>query len=99
MSIDQETFEALFNPEEVVFFGSLKAGKIGYEILKSNQEGGFQGKVYPVNPAGGEVLGYPVFKTLDEVPGSPQLAVISLPQNVIPQTIRQCGSRGIRVAV
>ena len=99
MSMDQEVFKALFNPEGVVFFGSLKGGKIGYEILKSNQEGGFQGRVYPVNPAGGDVLGYPVFRSLDEVPGSPQLAVISLPQNVIPQTIRQCGARGIRVAV
>jgi hypothetical protein len=42
MSTDSEVFKALFNPEGVVFFGSLKAGKIGYEILKSNQEGGFK---------------------------------------------------------
>ena len=99
MNMDQEVFKALFNPEGVVFFGSLKAGKIGYEILKSNQEGGFKGQVYPVNPAGGDVLGYPVFRSLDELPGPSQLAVISLPQNVIPQTIRQCGERGIKVAI
>jgi len=97
--MDQEIFKALFSPQEVVFFGSLKPGKIGFEILKSNQEGGFQGQVYPVNPAGGDVLGYPVFRSLDEVPGAPQLAVISLPQNVIPKTIQQCGERGIKVAI
>ena len=97
--MESHVSKALFNPDEVVFFGSLKAGKIGFEILKSNQEGGYRGKVYPVNPAGGEVLGYPVYRSLDEVPGSPQLAVISLPQSVIPQTVTQCGARGIRVAV
>jgi len=94
-----EIFKALFNPGGVAFFGSLKPGKIGYEILKSNQGGGFQGEVYPINPAGGEVLGYPVFHSLDDVPGSLQLAVISLPHNVIPETIRQCGERGIKVAI
>ena len=97
--MNSEVFKALFDPEGVVFFGSLKPGKIGYEILKSNQEGGFQGGVYPVNPPGGEVLGYPVFSSLDEVPGSPELAIISLPQTVVAQTVLQCGQRGIKVAV
>lgn len=97
--MDVQVFQALFCPQEVVFWGSLRPGKIGFEILKSTREGGFEGGVYPVHPAGGEVLGYPVYRSLDEVPGSPQLAVISLPQPAVAQTIRQCGRRGIKAAI
>src|SRR5512139_2613454 len=97
--MDQDLFRALFHPDGVVFFGSLKTGKIGFEILKSNKEGGFRGNVYPVNPSGGEVLGYPVYRSLDQVPGAPQLAVISLPQTAVAQTVLRCGRRRIKAAV
>jgi acyl-CoA synthetase (NDP forming) len=92
-------FDAFFKPEGVAFLGSIKPGKIGYEILKSMEEGGFQGQVYPVNPAGGEVLGHHVYTSLSEVPEKAGLAVISLPQRVIPDTIAQCGAKGIKAVV
>lgn len=92
-------FDAFFMPGGVAFFGSIKPGKIGFEILKSMKEGGFQGRVFPINPAGGEVLGYPVYTSLSELPGTAELAVISLPQRVIDDTIAQCGKRGIKAAV
>jgi acyl-CoA synthetase (NDP forming) len=92
-------FDAFFVPESVVLFGSIKTGKIGYEILSSIREGGFEGKIYPINPAGGEVLGYPVYTSLSELPGKADLAVISLPQRAIMDTIVECGTKGIKSAI
>lgn len=92
-------FDAFFKPESVVLFGSVKPGKIGYEILASIRKGGFEGKVYPINPAGGEVLGYSVYASLSELPGKAELAVISLPQRAVMDTIIECGTKGIRAAV
>jgi acyl-CoA synthetase (NDP forming) len=92
-------FDAFFEPEAIVLFGSIKTGKIGYEILASIREGGFEGKVYPINPAGGEVLGYPVYTSLSELPGKADLAVISLPQRAVMDTIVECGTKGIKAAI
>jgi acyl-CoA synthetase (NDP forming) len=97
--IADDTCRAFFNPEGVAFLGSIKPGKIGYEILKSVKEGGFEGRVYPINPAGGEVLGFPVYTSIPELPGKAELAVISLPQRAINETIAQCGAKGITAAV
>jgi acetate---CoA ligase (ADP-forming) len=92
-------FSAFFEPRSIVLFGSVKAGKIGYEILKSIREGGYPGRLYPINPAGGEVLGVPVFRSLDEISEQADLAVISLPQRAVTETIIECGKRGIRAVV
>jgi len=91
--------DSFFMPEGVVFFGSIKGGKIGYQILSSMKEGGYQGKVYPINPAGGQVLGYPVRTSLSELQEKAELAVISLPRQAVAETIAQCGMKGIRAAV
>ena len=95
----EDLFDSFFTPEGVVFLGSIKPGKIGYEILKSMNEGGHEGKVYPVNPSGGEVLGYPVWTTLSELQERADLAVISLPQRAVGDTIVECGKKGIRATI
>jgi len=92
-------FDSFFAPKAVAFAGSIKPGKIGYEIIKSMKEGGYQGKIYPVNPAGGEVLGYHVYTSASEIPENTELVVISLPQQAILDTIKKCGMKGIRAAV
>ena len=92
-------FDSFFKPKAVAFAGSIKPGKIGYEIIKSMKEGGYQGKIYPVNPAGGEVLGYRVFASISELTEDVELVVISLPLRAILDTIKQCGMKGIGAAV
>jgi len=91
--------DSFFVPEAVVFAGSVKPGKIGYEMIKSMKDGGYRGAIYPVNPAGGEVLGYPVYSSVSEIPGSADLAVISLPQQPVLDTLEGCGRKGIRAVV
>ncbi len=92
-------FRSFFVPEGVVLLGSIKAGKISYEILKSMKEGGFRGRIYPVNPAGGDVLGYRVYPSISELPDGIDLAVISLPQKLVADTMVECGKKGIHAAV
>ena len=91
--------DSFFVPKAVAFAGSIKPGKIGYEIIKSMKDGGFQGKIYPLNPAGGEVLGFKVYTSVSELPPGVDLIVMSLPQHAILETIAQCGMRGTKAAV
>jgi len=94
-----KVLDAFFEPAGVAFFGSIKPGKIGHDILKSVKEGGYTGQVFPINPAGGEVLGYRVYPSLGELRDRVELAVISLPRRAVVDTIGQCGTKDIKAAV
>lgn len=94
-----DLFRCFFEPQSVALFGSIKPGKIGYEILASIREGGFRGKVYPINPAGGQVLGYRVYPSLSALEDKVDLAVIALPQRAVLEAVIDCGKRGIRATV
>lgn len=97
--MENQVLDSFFLPKAAAFAGSIKPGKIGYEIIKSMKEGGYQGKIHPLNPAGGEVLGFKVYTSVAELPPGVELVVISLPQHAILETIAQCGMRGIKAAV
>ena len=91
--------DSFFTPKAVAFAGSIKPGKISYEIIKNMKEGKYQGRIYPVNPANGELMGYKVYSSISEIAGDVQLVVISLPQHAILDTFSQCGRKGVKAAV
>ncbi len=73
-------FEKLINPESVAVVGaSHNPQKIGYVVLENLKNNGYAGKVYPINPKGGEILGFKVYESIDAVPGKVDLTVITLP--------------------
>jgi len=48
----------LLEPRSVAVIGaSNNVDKIGYKILKNIIDAGFKGKIFPINPRGGEILG------------------------------------------
>ncbi len=72
-------FSRLVNPKSIAVVGaSHNPTKIGYVVLKNLVSHNFKGKVYPVNPKGGEILGYRVYKNVEDLP-EVDLAVITLP--------------------
>ncbi len=72
-------FQRLVNPESIAVIGaSHNENKIGYVVLKNLRSSNYRGKVYPVNPKGGEILGYRVYRSIDEIP-EVDLSVITLP--------------------
>ncbi|MDW8034994.1 MAG: CoA-binding protein [Candidatus Korarchaeum sp.] len=99
------TLEGFFNPSSIVVIGASRTpGKIGYEILRAlveNKRGGtFRGDLYAVNPRSDEtILGVPTYKSVLELPKSPDLAVIVTPAPQTPQALEECGEKGIRNAV
>ncbi|NPA75184.1 MAG: CoA-binding protein [Euryarchaeota archaeon] len=72
-------FSKLFNPDSIAVIGaSHDPRKIGYVVLKNLASHNYRGSVYPVNPKGGEILGYKVYKDVSEIPDV-DLSVITLP--------------------
>jgi len=55
-----DALDRMFNASAIAVIGaSSEAGKVGYSVVKNLVDGGFRGRVYPVNPsrAGEELFG------------------------------------------
>ncbi|MDY0378831.1 MAG: CoA-binding protein, partial [Desulfobacterales bacterium] len=97
MSQDLRPF---FYPRHVAVIGaSENPRKIGHEILKNIQAGGFSGNIYPVNPTSSQILGIPCYAGIDRIPGPVDLAVVVIPAGRVPQAIAECGKKGVPAAV
>jgi len=93
-------YTSLFEPRTVAFVGaSTNPSKWGFNILHHIIKGGFEGNLYPVNPQGGSWFGRPMYRSLAEVPGPVDLAVIVVPKERVPDTLRDCAGAGIPAAV
>ena len=91
---------ALFNPESVAVIGaSSKPGKIGHSILQNLLEAGFKGPVYPVNPKASSILGLEVVNNVSELPRNIDLAIITIPRDLVISSIEMLGERGAKSAI
>lgn len=90
----------LFDARSVTFVGaSNDTGKWGFRTLKHLLDGGFQGRVYPVNPRESEILGLKVYRNIAALPETPDLAVIIVPPRAVLEAIRDCVAKGIRAGI
>ncbi|MCA1408371.1 bifunctional acetate--CoA ligase family protein/GNAT family N-acetyltransferase [Ensifer sp. IC3342] len=78
---------------------STRAGSLGRVVIDNVLRAGFEGDVWPVNPKYSEVAGLRCYARIDDVPGTPDLAVIATPPKTVPTLIRSLGERGTRAAV
>ena len=58
---------------------------------------GYPGQIYLVNPRGGELEGYPIYRTLTEVPGQVDHVVASIPARYTPALMEECRAKGVKV--
>ncbi|NLF56977.1 MAG: CoA-binding protein [Candidatus Hydrogenedens sp.] len=76
--------EALLYPQTVAVIGASKApGKVGYAILDNLIRAGFKGKIIPVNPTTGEILGLPCYKDVREAGVKVDHSVIVVPNKAV----------------
>ena len=91
---------AVFNAESVVVVGVSEAvDNLGKNVVANLVNFGYQGKIYPVGPRGGEVYGLPIYPSVRELPGKAELAVILTPARLVNDMLIQCGENGTRWAV
>lgn len=88
----------LFNPKSVAVVGaSSQEEKVGYIITDNLKKCGFKGDIYPINTkADGELLGLPAYKSVLDIPGDVDLAVMSIPAKFMNSALEECGQKGIK---
>jgi acyl-CoA synthetase (NDP forming) len=83
----------LFAPRTIALLGaSTEASKIGGRPLAYSLKHGNKAKVYAVNPKarGGQILGFPCFASIEDIPEAIDLAIIALPARMVVESIKQC---------
>ena len=96
----KEDFEKIFKARSLALIGaSATPGKLGYYILDTLIKGGYTGRIYPVNPKGGEVLGLKIYPSISEVPEVVDTMLVAVPSAFVPDTLREAVSKGISTAV
>jgi acyl-CoA synthetase (NDP forming) len=89
--------EAIFNPGSVAVVGaSDNPGKLGFHVMRSLAEGGYPGRIYPVNPGKEEILGIKTYPSLSQTPDTVDLSVIVLPAEQVPRIIKECGKKNVK---
>jgi acetate---CoA ligase (ADP-forming) len=96
----KEDLSPFFEPGSVAIVGASSApGKPGHEVIRNIQANGYEGRLYLVNPKGGEILDIPVHSSIESLPEKTELAIIILPAHICPQALRDCVAKGIRHVV
>ena len=88
-----------FTPQGVVIVGARRSPGFGFVLPLSLRKQGWGDRVYLVNPAGGELHGFPLHERIADVPAGPDLAVVIVPAPVVPQALIELGERGIKHAI
>ena len=90
------TIGQMFNARSVAIIGaSNNPRKYGYMTVASMLKGEFAGRIYPINPKGGEILGLKAYRSLKDLPETPDVGVILVPVHLVPQVMTEAAEIGI----
>jgi acyl-CoA synthetase (NDP forming) len=91
-----KNLEPFFNPKSIVIIGvSRQSDTFSFTVLKNLLEIFYQGELYILNPNANEILGVKSYRSLQELPTVPELAVIVLGTNIL-ETVEGLGEIGVK---
>jgi len=94
---EARSVERLLAPQAVAVIGaSRERGTAGHEVFRSLLAHGFDGPVYPVNPAAPHVLSVRAFADVRDVPDDVDLAIVALPAAQVADVVRACSEKRVR---
>jgi len=79
------SFERLLNPRTIATFGGANAA----EVIRQSDLMGFQGEIWPVHPKKTEILGRKVYRSVEELPGSPDAAYLGVNRYLTIDIVRE----------
>ncbi|MCG6945070.1 MAG: bifunctional acetate--CoA ligase family protein/GNAT family N-acetyltransferase [Deltaproteobacteria bacterium] len=93
-------FDKIFKAESIAVVGaSEKEGRIGYVHVQNLIQGGYQGKIFPVNPHYSKIHGLKAYTSISRIDHAVDLAIIAIPISSVPSVIRECAHLGVGGAI
>jgi acetyltransferase len=88
------------DPASVAVVGASRDPfKVGGSVVANLRAAGFRGRLVPVNAHADSVQGLPAVRSLLDVEGSVDLAVIAVPAAAVLPVLKQCAAKKVRGAV
>ena len=89
--------EAIFAPQSVAIVGaSPDPRKLGHRVLRNVADNGYSGRIIPIHPTAPNILGFPAYASVADVPDSIDLAVVVVPSQAVLPVVEACGKKGVR---
>lgn len=103
-SLDSAVLSALWAADSIAVIGATeRVGAMGRLPIEYLIKYGYEGRIAPVNPKGGSVLGIPAFVGIHQATeafAAPiDLALIMVPAGAVHQAVAECAAAGVRVCV
>ncbi|HSG17944.1 MAG TPA: CoA-binding protein, partial [Anaerolineae bacterium] len=89
------SFERLLKPRSIAVFGGAQA----QEVLRQSDRMGYKGEIWPVHPKKTEILGRKVYRSVQELPGSPDAAYVGVNRHLTIDIVRDLATRGAGGAI
>jgi acyl-CoA synthetase (NDP forming) len=98
MKLSQPDLQKFFNPRHIAIIGASTGGyKLGgTSFLLKLQEGGYSGKLYPINPKAQEIAGLKAYPDVLALPEVPDLAMVCVSAKYVHSVLEQCAGIGLR---
>jgi len=83
------SFKRLLKPRSIAAIGGAQA----QEVIRQSDLAGFKGEIWPVHPTKTEILGRRVYRTVEELPGSPDAAYVGVNCHVTIDVVKALAAR------
>ena len=92
--------ESLLSPKAIAVVGASRApGKVGHEVLANLLDGGFEGRIFPVNPSADSILDLKCYAGMESLPSKIDLSVIAVPTPAVRSAIEGSIAAGAQAIV
>ncbi|MER7926072.1 GNAT family N-acetyltransferase [Streptomyces sp. NPDC096057] len=96
----RRSLRPLLEPRSVAVIGANRSPlTIGHEIVANLLRGGFRGTVFPVNPRAEQVAGARAYPSVVALPEVPDLALVAVRAEAVPDAVRECAEAGVKAVV
>ncbi|MFD7767196.1 GNAT family N-acetyltransferase [Streptomyces sp. NPDC059787] len=98
---EARSVQRLLAPGSVAVVGAGRTpGGVGRSVLDNLRDTGFTGRLYAVNKSLGEgekeLGGVAAFRSVRDIDGSVDLAVVAVPAERVPEIVTECGEHGVQ---
>ncbi|GAA0256455.1 acetate--CoA ligase family protein [Haladaptatus pallidirubidus] len=99
MSHKVPALDPLFDPGSVAVVGASPDSFYAGNLIDNLLNYGFDGALYPVNPNRDEVWDRTCYDSIEDVPETVDLVVVSVPRDYVVDVVRSAGQRGVPAAL
>ncbi len=92
--------DRMFRPKSLVLVGAgRRDGSVGALVARNLLHAGFDGPIMPLHPRHEAIEGVLAYRRVEDLPVTPDLAVIATPADSVPGLVAELGTRGTKAAV